>query len=218
MGNASGIAWEYGGGYTKVDMSGVIMLPNDSRLMVCDLTKMLPDFMKEADTLFIDPPCSQGNLKSFHTKAGNNLGYCFSDFEESIFQRVLEISPKYLFLEVFKSNKKQFETRCREIYKSVVVYESTYYGSKKNKCWILQCTNEGVTEYDELHGMDEAKAIEWICKNHNYDCIGDLCMGKGLVGRFAYAAGKKFVGTELNEKRLGVLVDHIKNGTKWTVK
>jgi hypothetical protein len=34
-------------------------------------------------------------------------------------------------------------------------------------------------------------------------------MGMGLVGKYAYLAGKSFVGTELNKKRLAVLVDFI---------
>ena len=34
-------------------------------------------------------------------------------------------------------------------------------------------------------------------------------MGQGLVGWNAYKNGKKFVGTEINKKRLAVLVDKI---------
>ena len=94
-----------------------------------------------------------------------------------------------------------------------------YYNRPQNKCWILHCTNtEGVGRIKEIDGIDEEKAIKWICKNFPYNCIGDLCMGKGLVGRYAFYSEKQFVGMELNEKRLAVLVDHIKNGTKWTQK
>ena len=31
------------------------------------------------------------------------------------------------------------------------------------------------------------------------------------ISEKAYKAGKKFVGTELNKKRLGIIVDYIKN-------
>ena len=34
-------------------------------------------------------------------------------------------------------------------------------------------------------------------------------MGQGLVGSNAYRVRKKFVGTEINKKRLAVLVDSI---------
>jgi hypothetical protein len=57
--------------------------------------------------------------------------------------------------------------------------------------------------------MDEEDIIEWICKNEEYNCIGDLCIGRGLVGINAYKNSKKFVGTELNKKRLSVLLERI---------
>ena len=41
-----------------------------------------------------------------------------------------------------------------------------------------------------LDYLDEEDIIKWICENENYDIIGDLCMGRGLVGWYAYQAGK----------------------------
>lgn len=220
MGNAgTNLKWEYGGAYQNVDMRGIIELQNNSMLKVCDLTVEMPPFMYDADTLFIDPPCNQGNLRSFHTKADKDLAYHFDTFEKCLFERIGEIKPDYLFLEVFKSNRERFEAKCRAMFGSVEVYRSMYYNRPKNICWVLHCTDrEENRRYDVLEGMDEEKIIKWLCKNHKYNCIGDLCMGKGLVGRYAHENGKRFVGTELNEKRLAILVDHIKNGTKWTVK
>jgi len=67
-----------------------------------------------------------------------------------------------------------------------------------------------------LDGMDEADIISWICANENFECIGDLCMGRGLVGINAHANGRRFVGTELNHKRLSVLVEKLnKAGLKY---
>ena len=63
--------------------------------------------------------------------------------------------------------------------------------------------------YKELEDRDEAEIIAWLCEHHAYDCIGDLCMGRGLVGKHAFLNGKRFVGIELNPKRLAVLVDFI---------
>ena len=101
--------WDYGGAYRQIEMGGIIELPNDSKLKVCDLTKELPSFMLQADTIFCDPPCSPGNLRSFHTKADRQLEYSFNEFENALFERITEIKPKYLFLEVFKSNKEPFQ-------------------------------------------------------------------------------------------------------------
>lgn len=60
-----------------------------------------------------------------------------------------------------------------------------------------------------FEGMDEEDVIAWICENVDFNCIGDLCMGRGLVGKHAFNNNKPFVGTELNKKRLAVLVDYI---------
>ena len=89
-------------------------------------------------------------------------------------------------------------------------YNSTYYHKKGCKTYVIHVTNDFKTRrYKALEDMDEEDIIAWVCANHEYRCIGNLCMGRGLVGRHAYAAGKRFVGTELNLKRLAVLVDHV---------
>ena len=59
----------------------------------------------------------------------------------------------------------------------------------------------------DLEGMDEEDAVMKICSCMDFECIADPLMGQGLTGRSAYLSGKRFVGTELNPKRLAVLVD-----------
>ena len=61
----------------------------------------------------------------------------------------------------------------------------------------------------DVYAMDEEKIIEFICKNIEYNCIGDICMGRGLVGLNSYLNNKNFVGIELNHKRLSVLLENI---------
>lgn len=202
--------WDYGGAWRMHDMEGVIDLPNGSCVQVHDITHGLPEFMRLADTLFIDPPCSTGNLKSFHTKADSELSYSFGDFEDALFARINDIAPRHLFMEVFSSNKAVFIDRIKSLFHNVRIYDSFYYNKKTNKCWIIHASNEPIEEYP-IDGIDETKAIKWIAENHSFSCIGDLCMGRGTVGWYAYLSGKRFVGTELNKKRLGVLVDRIRS-------
>lgn len=77
-------------------------------------------------------------------------------------------------------------------------------------CSDIHATNDRKHKrYRILEDQDEADIIAWICQNHGYECIGDLCMGRGLVGRHAVMAGRRFVGTELNPKRLAVLIEWI---------
>lgn len=200
--------WEYKGLYKNHNMEGVIHLPNDSKLKVCDLIEEMPEFMKEADTLFIDPPCSQGNLTSFYTKNDSSTKD-FLLFYKKLFERIDAIKPRHLFFEIFKSNYELFLEECKKRYSQIEIYESFYYKKKENRCWIFHCSNEPIQRDENLQMIDEEKAIEYICKYHSFSCIGDLCMGTGLVAKYAFLNNKKFVGTELNKKRLAIVVDFI---------
>lgn len=205
-------AWDYGGAHRRHDMEGEIALPHGSRVAVCDWTERLPDFMRDADTLFIDPPWNAGNVRTFYTKADLERGRVdFECFCRTLLGRIDEIAPRTLFVEMGKEWLGWWLERCRERYKYVTFYNSTYYGRKANKCYVIHATSSGNRRrYPELEDLDEADIIAWICREHPYECIGDLCMGLGLVGRHAYAAGRRFVGTELNPKRLATLVEHIR--------
>jgi hypothetical protein len=209
--------WDYGGIHRAYDMSGIIEMPNNSRVMVCDWMKELPDFMLEADTIFVDPPWNEGNAKTFYTKADQlpPLYFNFVKFSETLFERIGEIGPKFLFIEMGKEWLGRYLEECRLRYRYVTFYNSTYYKKRENKCYVIHATNDAKRRrYKALEDMDEAAIIEWLCANHQYECIGDLCMGRGLVGKHAFLNGKRFVGTELNPKRLAVLVDFITQKSK----
>ncbi|GIZ08395.1 hypothetical protein [Flavobacterium sp. UMI-01] len=197
--------FEYRGFYQKYDMSEVIKI-GTGIIKVHDIFDDLPGFMFEADCLFIDPPCNEGNLKSFYTKADLEKRKSIIAFNERLFELIDKIQPKHLFIESFASNKKNILEKLSTRY-FVKEFTSYYYGSEKNKCYIFYATV--VANDFELPYVDEEKAIEYICQNLDFNCIGDLCMGKGLVGFYANKYGKKFVGTELNKKRLACLIEHI---------
>jgi hypothetical protein len=205
------VLWEYGQHYKNYNMNGIIDLPHHSRVSVCDWIKDLPDFMREADTLVIDPPWNEGNIKSFYTKAGQHYhGLSFHDFSRCLFQNIDTIAPSCLFLEMGKEYLAWYIEACKIRYRYVTFYNSTYYHKKENKCYIIHATKYfRYRRYPHLEDMDEEEIIAWLCGHHPYTCIGDLCMGTGLVGKYAYLSGKRFVGTELNPKRLAVLVDFI---------
>lgn len=207
--------WEYKGFYNLYDMSGEISI-GTGIVQVHDIFNPLPSFMKKANILFCDPPCSEGNMKSFYTKASLQKNYDYSKFEERIFEVIKEISPQELFLEVFASNKEKMIERVKSLYQDILIYDSTYYHSKKYRCWILHAGTKMRDMYSLLNGKDEQDCIEIICKTlSDNDVIADPCMGQGLVGYYANKYGKKFVGTELNKKRLAVLLERInKNSLK----
>lgn len=202
--------WEYGGAYRGLDMTGEIPLPNGSLVQVCDWLNGMPAFMRAADTVFVDPPWNIGNVKSFYTKAAKeHIILDFLEFSKVLFQRIDEISPRHLFIEMGKQYLGWYLESCRSRYRRVTFYNSTYFQKSTNKCYVIHASGECGRRYKTLEDLDEAKIIEWLCANHDYKCIGDLCMGRGLVGLHAYRNKKRFVGTELNHKRLAVLVKRI---------
>ena len=189
-------------------------LPNNSFLKVQDIFDDIPNFMYNADIIFTDPPYNQSLYSNFLNREGiiksnKNTGI-FNDFIDRLFECINMIKPNILFLEIGKEFLSIFIEKCKFIYKYVNFYNSFFYNKKDNKCYIIHATNNfKKKQYKIFEDMDEEKIIKWICENINYNCIGDFCMGKGLVGKYAYLNNKSFVGTELNKKRLTILIDFI---------
>jgi hypothetical protein len=203
--------WEYGDAYKKYDMSGEINI-GTGIVMVHNIFDPLPNFMLNADIVFCDPPCSMGNINSFYTKAGRSdyqLGY--SCFLNRFWEVVDLISPRVLYIEVFKSNSASMAIMGNGRYDYFSCYNTTYYHNKKNACQVLIFSNNYEDTRLNIEGIDEQNAIEVICRDATFSCIADPCMGRGLVGFYANKYDKRFVGTELNEKRLAVLLERINN-------
>lgn len=210
---------EYDGSVHKypIKQGEVWRLKNGSSVAIGDITKGIHYFMCQADCIFIDPPCSNGNLKTFYTKA--DIPYFDGDyleFTKYIFNAIDRISPNIVFVEVFNSNREIIAEELTKRFKFVHKNKCTYYHNSKNICWILQASNS--KKVYNLDGIDEWNAVFEICENVPFQCIGDFCIGRGLVARAAYKYGKKFVGQELNDKRLAVCISEIaKKGEEWSI-
>jgi hypothetical protein len=175
-----------------------------SRVAVHNIFDPLPAFMRRADLVFVDPPWNLGNLNTFYTKAGR-LDYraSFAEFADVLFRRIGEIGPRVCYIEIGRQNKDNFVSRLLLQYPSVTAWPVTYY--RKHPTWII-CGSQHRHPVLDLAGMDEADCIYHIAQHENYSVLGDFCMGRGLVGLAAYRAGKPFVGTELNQRRLACLL------------
>lgn len=177
--------------------------PLQSMVAVHNIFDTLPPFMTDADLLFVDPPWNLGNINSFYTKAcmDSYINH-FDLFVNVLFDRINEIHPQTCYLEIGKQHKNDFKRRLKLLYEVVQEWPVTYY--KKHPCFILRgssCkTNLDFTSKDEADCITQITAIE------EYNTIGDLCIGRGLVGIAAYHAMKRFVGTELNKRRLACLL------------
>ncbi len=94
----------------------------------------------------------------------------------------------------------------QRIYPVVQRWDVLYY--RKHPCHILRASRRDPLAFDYT-GMDESKVIAQAARIEDYAVLGDFCMGQGLVGLAAWDAGNPFVGTELNPRRLAVLLQKL---------
>lgn len=209
--------YKYDGSIERFPVSEgeVYHLPNGSKLQINNIFDEVPEYFKEADCVFIDPPCSKQNLGSFYTKAEKERDWTeFSEFFNRLLHYIDTIKPSRIFVEVFYADHDEFLAALQARYPHVKVYESLYY--KKNRCWIIQGSQE--PESYPIDGIDETKANEIICQAVPFNCICDFVMGQGLTATSAFKAGKKFVGGELNRNRLAVGIAKVADlGGEWSV-
>ncbi|RCX20856.1 hypothetical protein DFR58_10158 [Anaerobacterium chartisolvens] len=206
--------WDYGGAYLRYPIPEQgYKFPDGSMVKVHDIFDPLPKFMYQADMMFTDPPWNLGNLNTFYSKADEPLrSETFESFYHRLFECIVDVDPKTCYVEVGKQHIADFIIEMRRIYKHVTFYNSTYYHSKDKICYVIRGSRK--KSAPKLDYMDEENIIQWVCANEDYNIIGDLCMGRGLVGLHAYENGKKFVGTELNPKRLSVLIERVNKNKK----
>lgn len=202
--------WKYGNAWEQYpieecDEWGI--KANGSKVAVHNIFEPLPDFMMTADLLFVDPPWNQGNVNSFYTKAGRTDYITdFSNFERVLFKRIKEINPHTCYLEVGFQAVDKWQDKLSSLYPHIQRWDVLYY--KRNNCHILRGSRIAPLDYDYT-GMDESEVIYKAGEIETYSTMGDMCMGLGLVGLSAYAAGKTFVGTELNKRRLANLLQSL---------
>ena len=199
--------WNYGDAYKRYPVeSGKEIHVSGGILMAHDIFNPLPEFMKQSDVIFTDSPWNQGNIRSFYTKAELPFESTFEAFYHRLFECIAEINPMVCYLEVGKEFLGEYMVEMKKLYKYVTVYNSMYYHKKENFCYIVQGSQKRKNwHYD---GMDEEDIISAVAENED-GVFGDLCMGTGLVAQAAARNGKKFVGTELNPKRLAVCLERL---------
>lgn len=202
------VDWNYGDAYKRhpIGEKQTAIFNDNSKLKVHDIFNPLPQFMLEADLIFVDPPWNIGNLNTFYTKAElQQKATCFEPFYKRLFECIRQISPKTCYTEVGKEYLAEFIIEMKRLFKHVTFYNSTYYHNKTKLCYVVRGGFKRVKL--PLDGVDEEDIIKYVCAHEDYRCIGDLCMGRGLVALYAVLNGRRFVGTELNPKRLSVAIE-----------
>ena len=202
--------WLYGGSWEKfpIDEDQVWKVDGtESAVCVHNIFNPLPAFMKTADMIFVDPPWNLSNVNTFYTKAEiSEKVKKFELFEEAVFSAIKDISPETCYIEIGFQNARKWQDILAGMYKFIQSWEVVYY--RKHPCVIIRGSNSGNTPKD-YSGKDEEKITYDICSSESYSTVADFCMGRGNVGVGAFRAGKNFVGTELNKRRLAVLLERI---------
>lgn len=196
--------WTYGDAWERYPIEpGQVWGTATGRVAVHTVFEPLPDWMR-ADLLVIDPPWDLGNLNSFYTKAGHaDRHRSFSPFVDALFSAIDAIGPRTCYIEMGRRHADLIQSFIVHRWSSVQRWDVTYY--RKHPCVLLRGSDTPTN--NNYTGVDEAACIGRIARDEHYATIGDLCMGRGLVGLAAHAADKPFVGTELNKRRLACLLD-----------
>lgn len=165
------------------------------------------------DLFYSDPPWDPGNAKSFRTKAGLNEPGVKVNFPDLLI-KVVEIARQSsgdTYLEMGKKNAELLE----ELVKfgggrMINRWDITYY--KKNPMVLFQFVFEGAVQRGftgSASGMDDGDTPMWAIARSTSpgDLVADTCTGRGLTMRSAVEQGRRFIGTELNPRRLAVAID-----------
>lgn len=185
-----------------------------SKVAVWDLFDGLPGFMLEADLVYTDPPWNTGNMRSFYTKAGMITLATFVGFTRILFDRISAIAASACYLEIGGQELGVFKSCMALIYPVVQVWPVTYY--RKNPSWLLRGGQDGI-EVD-FAGADDMNTPQLAMEAEEFSCVADLCMGRGLTAVTAHRLGKRFVGTELNQRRLACAIEKVaKKGGVWNI-
>lgn len=200
--------YTYGGSWERYPIEpGQIWRAGTGTVAVNNLFAGMPEFMLKADCIFVDPPWNLGNVNTFYNKAEqSDRVSSFELFTNALFAAVRQIDPDTIYIEMGDQNIKVYEAHLRELFPFQQTWAVKYYN--KHPCNIVRASKKGLTGIDYT-GLDELKVIADLAKRESYQTIGDICMGRGALGREAFAAGRPFVGTELNKRRLAVMIDKI---------
>jgi DNA modification methylase len=178
-----------------------------SKVTVCDLRNGIPDYMLKADMIYCDPPWNQANVNCFYTKAGITDNYVdrFDQFYDALFHCIGRIAPKCCYLEIGRQNKTVFIEELAKLFPVVQQWPITYY--RKNLCYLLRGGHK--RQHYDFAGIDDIKTPQLAVEVEPTQTVADLCTGQGLTPVAAFNNDKRFVGTELNKRRLAVAIDRV---------
>ena len=202
--------WKYGNSWEKypIEKNEIWIDKNSNSIVsVYNITKDFPEYMLDADMVYCDSPWNLGNANCFITKASSKEYInSFDEFYNHLFQHIKSIKPYCCYLEIGKQYIGTFKNEMLKIFPSIQTWQITYY--KKNPCFLIR---GGHLDYQEFNfeNKDDTETPLLAIKAEKPKCVADLCTGQGLTAIAAYRSNVRFVGTELNKRRLAVAIDKV---------
>lgn len=201
-----GNSWEK---YPVVDRSVWCDSKTNSKIINCNflLEKIPSELLSGVDLIYVDPPWQLNNYNCFITKAEKtNYIMDFNVFVNSLFSLILNVSPEVVFIEIGKKHLYDFLRSLNgiNVYTYIDVWKITYY--KKHPCYLIRGSKSKSNSFD-YSGKDDAYTPELVIKNENPKYVFDPCTGQGLTAVAAMRNQVRFLGTDLNKRRLAVAID-----------
>ena len=127
----------------------------------------------------------------------------FSEFFNPLLKHIKAINPKVCYLEIGKQELDTFFSLLAVVYEHVQSWKITYYGNKE--CYLLRGSNERI-DFD-YSGYDDEVTPFMAIANETPKCVADFCTGRGLTALASHKHNVRFVGTELNKRKLAVCIE-----------
>ncbi len=211
------VDWRYGDSWERHPIAaGEIWTETGtgSAVAVADLFDGLPAFMTQADMIYVDPPWNTGNVGSFYTKAGTARRGDFDDLLAALLDGVATIQASVCYMEMGRQNLGKTLDALGRLYPTIQYWLITYY--RRNPSYLIRGGPRPATA--DFTGSDDMDTPRLAMQSEMFTCVADLCMGRGLTATTAYQLGKRFVGTELNPRRLACAIDKVAQlGGDWCI-
>jgi len=200
--------FSYGNSWEKypIEENEVWVSGNGSKIKVQSVFDPLPDFFKNVDMLYIDPPWNLSLLNSFYTKAQNpDYVTQFEDFSSVLFKQIKKTNCMVCYIEIGAQNKSIILNKMKTIFPAIDIWKVTY--NKKHESYLIRGSVQKCVF--DFSGMDDSATPQKAIEVENPYSVGDLCTGRGLTGISAYNQNKIFYGIELNKRRIAVMIDKL---------
>ena len=210
------VEWLYGDAGDKWPVAvGDIWKLGDHVLGCGDLELGMPEALFAEFGLpnltYVDPPWNTGNIKSFRTKAKlTSEDVDFKRFLEKLISLAGQVKgPAYI--EMGRQNIDLLTELVEQSGGSVLdVWETVYYGKHPallmRANWGSLASVAPPADFSGLGG-DKVPLLAIQVDSKEGDTIFDPCAGLGTTCKVAHSTGRRFMGMELNPRRIANAID-----------